>query len=318
MSRSVAEACDNILKIGILDHEFGIPKLWPTQNAQVRDLNLEDEYYALNQELAAELDQLVYYNKLKELQNVDVSEIAENCREIAETDQFADLSLHELETVLKTHTELFKTPALLNEYLAMALPMIRAVYHGNSSLADSEFTILNNLKKLYSQYNEHPANVSRLMEQNNAKNDSIKTVADLLAQTHVKFAESVTPNLKTLHDLNQEYLVLQNTYSNQVQLQTDASARVPSEQKKLRQAVAAFSRRISAVSVLCDFLPNLILCQSSNWNSDAKLNAIVEDCQDIADKLPALGKLSTRSVKSISVEEILKTDFDELAEAFEF
>lgn len=317
MSKSVVDACDEILGLGILDHEYGIPKLWPTQNSQTRDLDLEDEYYALNQQLAAQLDELVYLNRLKELQRHEKEEIADFLDQIRQNEQLSDLSMAELEMFLKTHTEHFKTPVLLNDYLAMALPVIRAVYHGNSSLADSEFTILNNLKKLYSQYNQHPANISRLMGQYNSRNELVERDAQLAAQVHLKFSGSVASNLKQLHDLNEEYLVLQNTYANQVQSQTDASARVPAEQRKLRLSVSALSRRISTVSVLCDLLPNLILCQSSNWNSDAKLNAIVEECQDVAEKLPQMSSLSSRTAKNITIDEILKIDFDELAEAIE-
>lgn len=317
MSQAVSDACDELLSLGILDHEYGIPKLWPNSSFQLQDFDLEDEYYALNQQLTLELDKLVYLNKKKELRCLNNVDIEKAFEEIRANELFNGLSVLEIEHFLQSHSENFKTTALLNDYLALALPVLRAIYHGNSSLADSEFTVLNNLKKLYSQYNEHPANISRLMQQYSKQNELLAQEADILAQIEQLFATHITEHVKELHELNQEYLVVQNTYSNQVQSQTDASSQVPSEQKKLRMAVSGLAKRMSSISVLCDLLPNLILCQSSNWYNDSTLRAIVEDCQDTAENLLRCRPLSVRTMKNIGIDDILKIDFDELAETLE-
>lgn len=314
MSQDIEKACDDILSLGILDHEYGIPSLW--QNANVtRDLDLEDEYYQLNQQLAAELDRLVYLNRMKELRGTSPEEITLLYEEMTQIDQLKGLSDNEIEHFMKTHTDHFKTTALLNEYLALALPLIRAVYHGNSTLAHSEFTILNNLKKLYSQYNEHPANISRLMGGYEAQNENIAKEADLLVQIDKLFSTSITERFKELDELNQEYLVFQNTYANQIQSQTDASSQLPTEVKRLRTAVGGLAKKMTSVSILCDLLPNLVLCQSSNWYNDRSLVGIIEDCQDTAEGLSEVEQLSTRTIKRTTVESILKMDFEEIAEA---
>lgn len=313
MSEDVEKACDDILALGILDHEYGIPKLW-LNSSVVQDFDLEDEYYQLNQQLATELDKLIYLNKMKELQGSSAEEITQLYEEVIQLDQLKGLSNDEMEKFLIAHTEHFKTTALLNEYLALALPLLRAIYHGNSTLADSEFTILNNLKKLYSQYNDHPANISRLMRGYEDQNGHVAKEAELLAQIETLFASAVTEHVKLLHELNQEYLVLQNTYTNQVQSQTDSSSEMPSEVKKLRTAVAGLAKKMSSVSVLCDLLPNLVLCQSSNWYNDKSLRGVVEDCQDTAEQLSEIVQLSTRSIKSVTVESIFKMDFEEIVD----
>lgn len=314
MSQDVENACDEILALGILDHEYGIPPLWRNTTV-IQDFDLEDEYYHLNQQLAAELDKLVYLNRMKELRTMDPKEISHLYEDMAQIDQLKGLSDEEMDQFMKTHTEHFKTTALMNEYLALALPMIRSVYHGNSTLAHSEFTILNNLKKLYSQYNDHPANISRLMRGYEAQNEKLAKEADILAQIEMLFSTEITENVKQLHELNQDYLVLQNTYANQIQSQTDASSDMPTEVKKLRVAVAGLAKKMSSVSVLCDLIPNLVLCQSSNWYNDKSLIAVVEDCQDTAERLSRVEHLSTRTIKATTVESILKMDFAEMVEA---
>lgn len=315
MSLAVNEACDAIVALGTLDHEYGIPKIWPRARLLADDLDLEDEYYRLNQELAHELDQLVNLSKTKELQELSPESIAEQFEEIQKDEYLSQLSLQEAEHFLQSHRDNFKTTALLNDYLTLALPVLRAIYHGNSSLADSEFTVLNNLKKLYSQYNDHPANISRLIQQYEKQNALLAEDAAILAQIEHLYSTSIARSMKELHELNQEYLVLQNTYGNQVQSQSDASAQAPSEQRKVRVAVSGLAKRVSSVSVLCDLLPNLILCQPSNWYNDETLRAIVEDCQDTSEKLVSAKGLSVRTIRGIGIDEILKMDFQELAEA---
>lgn len=314
MSQEVSDACDELLSLGILNHEYGIPRIWSDSPRKLQDHDLEQQYYKLNLELASELNKLVYLNKEKELLQLDPAEISAEVTKICEDGRFSGLSLDEIEHFLHVHTNTFKT-TLLNDFFAQAQSILRSIYHDNSSLADTELSVLNNLKKLYSQYNDHPANISRLIEAYNEQNRLLQEEAEVVASLEHLFSTSVSENMKKLHDLNQEYLVLQNTFQNQVQSQTDASSRVPSDQKKLRSVVATLARRISTIRILGDFLPNLVLCQSSNWYSDAKLRAIVDECQEIGEEMPDLAELGTNG--RVALENILRIDFDEVAAAIE-
>lgn len=302
---SLSDACDDLLGLGILEHEHGIPNIWQ-KSSEIQKSGLEEEYYRLNQELATEVNKLVQLNKLQELRKLSAPEIEELYEAIEDDEQLQNLTQLELEEFLTTHTNNFKTQALMNEYLTMSLPVLRAIYHGNA-LTESEFSVLNNLKKLYSHYNEHPANINRLLLNYKNHQGLVAEHAAVSAELNMFLASTVTEQMLQLKELNEEYLVLQNTYRNQIEAHSESS-RAP-EQRRIVLAVGTLSRRITSVAVLCDFLPNLILCQATNWYNDKTLKAIVEDCQEISEKLPAL---STR--KRLEMDEILEMDFDEVAE----
>lgn len=303
MSDLLSEACNDLLALGILEHEHGVPVLWQ-KSTNIQKSGLEELYYNLNRELATQLNELVRLNKLTELQKLPEEAIDQIFTQTTNEDlTLRELPQEELEDFLKSHTNAFKTDALMNDYLAMALPVLRAVYHGN--LTESEFSVLNNLKKLYSHYNNHPANISRLMRNYKKQDKLYSTRAELSVELDRFLATTVTDQMTELKVLNDEYSVLQNTYKNQIYAQSDASERFP-ELRRISLAVGVLSKRLAAVSVLCDFLPNLVLCQATNWYNDKTLRSIIEDCQDTAETLPSLKR-------KLGMSEILETDFEKIS-----
>lgn len=297
----LSAACDDILGGLLLDHDYGIPKLWPRNTPQVKKSVEEDEYYTLNTELSTLLNELMRLNRASELKSQTAEQIKQLYDESVGS-EFPDQSPAEVARFLEEHTESFKTQALTNDFLAVALPILRAVYQGSLSLTDAEFTVLNNLKKLYSHYNEHPSNIRRLIrEYKRAQTAAGKSAA---ASTRVdEFVSSKIAELvQELDELNAEYLVLENTYNNQLK----AHSITPAEQKRLQRDYKVLRRRFATISVYCELLPNLILCQATNWSNDNKLMAIIEDCQDTLERLEELN--------GDSIDEILRTDFKKIAE----
>lgn len=302
---SLSEACDDLLSLGILQHEYGIPKLWPHTAPQVQKPDLETEYYALNQQLASVVNRLVFVNKMVELRQTDAQSVGEEFAENLSSEVFQNMSFTEKESHLRGMAR-FKLEELTSDFLTAALPVLRSIHQENSTLTDSEFTILNNLKKLYSHYNEHHANIRRLLAEYTTQKSGLNMELELHSQIQQILSEKLTPALEELDTLNNEYLVLQNTYENRLSArETDALALAL---RKLKQALYTLSRRISRLSALCELLPNLVLCQASNWYSDKALLAVVEECQDLGETLE--GFPETENLRL--VDEVLKTDLETL------
>ncbi|GEQ68037.1 hypothetical protein JCM33374_g1703 [Metschnikowia sp. JCM 33374] len=305
---SLSEACDDLLSSGILHHEYGIPVLWPRTAPLVQKPDLETEYYHLNRDLATAVNRLVYLNRIDQLHQMDPQKVDEAFSDAFSAGPFKDMSFEEKERHLHGLTR-FKTDTLTTDFLSMALPVLRSIYQENSALTDAEFTILNNLKKLYSHYNQHPANIRRLLDEYNTQTSKVLQEAALHAEIDTFLKTELVPNLSELESLNNDYLALQNTYDNKVTARESPSS--DTVVKKLKQASLTCSRRLLRLSALCDLLPNLILCQASNWHSDKALLDVMNDCQDLAEKLeyvPDIFALSSRSV-----DEILKADLGDLA-----
>ncbi|GBL52276.1 hypothetical_protein [Candidozyma auris] len=313
---SFSEACDELLKTGILDHEHGIPKLWHKSADELqKPQGPHDQYYNLNKRLLANLDEIVYKDKFKQLRALSADEIDSLYEEMIQSEPLKSLPPGtDLDAFLENHTKAFKTGVLMGDYLPSALPIVRAIHHGNNNLADSEISILNNLKRLYSHYNDHPANVKYLIKAYREKNNVTAETASVAAEVQSYIHSVLLPKLQRLEKLNAELQVLQNTYNNQVEARSSAAEKAPLETKKLRAEVLSLSKRLTSLAVLCDFLPNLILCQASNWHSDKSLRTILGDCQNIAEAIEGyIPTLHYRKAKSLRVDDLLQIDFEPLA-----
>lgn len=313
---SLSEACEELLETGFLDHEHGIPKLWHQLAEELqKPKGPHAQYYNINKTLLLNLDQIVYKDRLKQLQELskeDIDALHEDMTQLEPLLQFKNQQ--EIQSFLEKHTQSFKTQTLMADYLPSALPIVRAIHHGNASLADLEISILNNLKRLYSHYNDHPANIKRLIRAYRQNGVLTKDVAATSSEVSSYLSSVLLPKLQRLEKLNEELTVLQNTYKNQVEARSSAAENAPLETKKLRADFLQLSKRLTSVAVLCDFLPNLILCQASNWHSDALLRNIMEDCQDVAEAIEAFTSvLHYKHAKSMKVDDILQIDFEPLA-----
>lgn len=313
---SLSKACDELLETGILDHEHGIPKLWHKLAEQLlKPKGPHNQYYHLNKSLQAGLDDLVYKDKLKQLRELPAEEIDALYEAMAALEPVKTFETRkDIETFLENHTKSFKTQTLMGDYLPSALPIVRAIHHGNASLADLELSILNDLKRLYSLYNDHPANIKRLIKAFEENHKLKRQTASVSAEVSSYMSSILLPKLQRLEKLNEELTVLENTYKNQIEARSSAADKAPLVTKQLRADVLLLSKRLTTIAVLCDFLPNLILCQASNWYTDTQLRTIVEDCQDAAEAIEGyISVLHYRSAKKLKVDEILQIDFEPLS-----
>lgn len=312
---SLNEACDELLETGILDHEHGIPRLWYKLAEELLDpQGPQSKYYNLNKGLLENLDGIVYQDKLKQLRELPKDEIDALYETMALLEPLLLFkNQEEILAFLEKHTKTFKTQALMGDYIPSALPIVRAIHHGNASLADLEISILNNLKRLYSHYNDQYANIKRLIKAYREDSTLTKKVASVSAEVNSYISTVLLPKLQRLEKLNDELVVLQNTYKNQVEARSSAAEKAPLETKKLRAEVLQLSKRLTTTAVLCDFLPNLILCQASNWHSDSLLRTIMEDCQDVAEAIEGyISSLHYKNARTLKVDDILQIDFEPL------
>lgn len=303
---SLENTCDELLA-NLDTLQTGIPTLWPRTAPQVRSLPQEDEYYALNLQLTAKLNTLMYLHRAQELRALLAGEV----RRLYDETFDEGTSAAEQASFLSTHTNDFKTHALMNDTLAAALPVVRAIYQGTPALTDAEFTVLNNLKKLYSHYNEHPANVRRLVGEQKRHDAAQAKHAAVAADIEHTLALALAPRVRELDELNAEYLVLQNTYRNQLESNPASEGLV--DIGAARRDVRLLAKRVAAVSVLAELLPNLILCQATNWSSDEKLLKIMVDCQDAAENLAQVPPLPP--AQSFSVDDLGRIDWTTVASA---
>lgn len=313
---SLNDACDELLETGILGHEHGIPKLWHPLSEQLqKPEGPHAQYYNINKNLLEKLDQIVYKDRLKQLEKLPKEEIDALYETMALLEPLQEFkNQEEILSFLAKHNDSFKTRTLMGDYLPSALPIVRAIHHGNASLADLEISILNNLKRLYSHYNDHPANIKRLIRAYRENGSLTKNIAAVSSEVNSYISSVLLPKLQRLEKLNEELVVLQNTYKNQVEARSSAAEKAPLETKKLRADVLQLSKKVTSVAILCDFLPNLILCQASNWHSDTLLRAIMEDCQDVAEDIEAfVSVLHYKNARRMEVDDILQIDFEPLS-----
>lgn len=285
---SIESACDELIASGILEHEHGIPRLWPRSAPALHDCELEAEYYQVHKDFLLEVDELVYLDTLQSLQNLDELRIRELYSSIEDDKYLGGLDASQVELFLLTHNRNFRTQLLMSETVTLALPILRAVHHGNAALTDAEFTILNNLKKLYSRHNEHPSNIralvaayeehKRKLDEKHNQDSEIKSI--LTDQIHDKLQE--------LQELTTAMELIENTLQNRINGEDDETTQLGKRYRRLRG-------QVDLLRLLCDFLPNLILCQAKNWYNDKKLREVVERCQQIELSLPDMEDLADLS-----------------------
>lgn len=282
MSLEIALVCDLLLDVLPLEH--GVPQLW----ARTRPApNLESQYRQLHAELGAEVNKLVALNKKKQLLAVSAAEIRAQTQVAVESAGWTHVARAQLAEELRLHAQVFRAQSL-DVFLAAALPVLRATYHGNGLLTDSEFAVLNNLKKLYSQYNAHAGNVARAVRgsrQLGAAAEARAAVAGEVEQI-LRRMEQLVETWRALHADQQ---VVRNTLANLGAARTDAAERMPEAAAKVAALAREAARRAGAAAVVCDFVPALVLCQAASWYDDEGLRAAVEECQAVGEGLRDAG-----------------------------
>lgn len=300
---SISEACDEILNSDILDHEFGLPKL----NNDKSPISANSIYYETNKNLTKSLSKLVYLDRIKALEVLSDSEIDTKFSEINSIAPLNDLS---------THTACFRDGSLLNDYLTMALSVLRSIHHDGDALAPAEKEIASNLSKLYSKSCQSEiSSVHNGMAKSQQVQQLQKEHGTISGEIDHVLTSVIGPKLQICAELHDEYYALENTYKNHFESSALVAALLSSPQmKRLRSSVLVLSKKLAAISILCDLVPNLILCLPSDWHNDETLLNIMMECQDIAEKAdPFIVAFS--NYKLLTPEEILRVDYKELAEA---
>lgn len=274
---------------------------WPRESTEPSELELEKEYYEVNGLLASCLDELVYLNKMKELNQLDKTELDKKYLELKDLDIFEEKSDDEIEAFLVNHLEKVKRQALLRDFLPIALPVLRAIHIENTSLTESEYLVLNNLKKLYSRYNEHPANIKRLIGEYNQSIELLDKKLLLLAQIEKFISCDLKEKVDSINTNMKELAILQ----------TQERESLPTEQRdkkasSLKKDCKSLHNRLTRISILCDLLPRLVLCHPSNWYNDTSLREIIESCQDVSEALPDFKVLGKADL--LTLEELLELD----------
>lgn len=302
---SLSEACDELLKSEFLDHEFGLPLLEdPTTQSEPET----SEYYKANGQLTEQLTKLVYLDKLKELRELDEEALEERYRAIGGgggnfgepvNSGNSDISGNSEEALLIWN---FRDKSLLNEYLTMALLVLRLIHHdGGLSPAKSEIA-----EELERMYNAETGSVHQLISEFERKQQLVKEHAELSAEIDHFLVSVLSPKLESCLELQQEWTALKNTYSNRMDAAGVAAAALGD--RKLRAGVSLLGKRVSVISALCDLIPNLILCLPSDWHHDETLLRIMKDVQRIAEAVEPYTELGA----GMPVEQAAKVDYNEM------
>lgn len=293
MSLQIADVCDQLLDTLPLEH--GVPPLW----ARPRPVRtLEHRYRQLHAALAAELNRLVALNKKKQLVGVSGADLRAQTEAAVQSAGWPQGARTQLAAELRLHAQTFRAAAL-DQFLAAALPVLRATYHGNGLLTDSEFAVLNNLKKLYSQYNAHPGNVARVVAAGAAGGAAEQVRAEVAGETE-RLLRQVATRMETWRALHADQQVMRNTLANL------GAARMPEAAARVEALERDARRRARAAAVLCDVVPALVLCPAGSWYNDGGLRAAVEECQAVGEAI-----LEWEAVEP----EALEVDFAALAAA---
>lgn len=277
---SLDTICDELLP-KFASHNYGIPALW-VRNPEKTQPELEKSYYDQNGKLATHLDKLVYLNKMQRLRQLDVSTINDQYLEFLGEEIVKELEEQQLELFLVNHLTAVKTHALLRDYLPLALPVLRAIHIDNASLTESELLILNNLKKLYSRYNEHPANIRWLMNEYERSTQLLEKRLNLMAQIQESLETELAPKIRRLNAYNKEIQQLKHLSKEGSLTATE----IIDATTNLRHQLKTLLQLLQKISVLCDLIPALVLCHPSNWYNDKSLREIMEKGQDVAETIP--------------------------------
>lgn len=291
---NLSHACDQLLSL--LQHEFGIPQLWPEVTRSSEDLRPELDYFALAAVLAHKLDRVVYLNCMQRLVAQDRPWIESKYTEIFDTPIFRSMSNAQIRRFL-LHMAAFKNDDLA-PLLASALPVLRLIFLENQTLTNAELSVLNNLKKAGSAYNAHPANIRPLMAEYERSLALLSAVAhkDVDILSHVR--HTMAPLVGQLHSLAAEHRALDNTFQNQFG--------AGPEDKRLRTLLRDYKkleRKTRLLSILSDLLPQMVLCLPTNWYEDERLHAIILDCLELLEKLAEVPRVS-------SMHDALSTEYE--------
>lgn len=292
------KACDHVLKsTRLLSHEYGVPPLEPAAVDAADDdlLLLEALYCEMYRTLVDKLNHLLYVNRLKELAEMPDDKINELYEETIAPQLLQSHDTALVESHYRSHIA-FKTDTVLNTHLATVVPVLRAIHHDEAAVTPTERNLLVNLKQLFSDTGK--ASTSRLMQGTSANDAALSGYASLHQQLHELIAHDVAPKLRQFHQLSS---TLESHKKSLVSLRREAVS--DDDVAQLRDTAAQLVHRWTRIAVYCDLVPNLVMCNPTNWYEDEKLREAIEECSAYAED-------ARRWIKAVGdVDAVMALDF---------
>lgn len=294
MSDKLGEACNDFLgATSILSHQYGIPKIRQQQDftswAHIHDL--EKQYYTAYQNLTHKLNHLMYLTKLKEVAN-----LRDTSLQIDQIKQAMDINnLDELYQFLQLQNNLVKTDSLLNRFLLMSAPILRAINQAN--LNTSETKILDRLGLLY----DDNGLVYKVQEIENKKRNE----SNQLQQNPFEIIYTeIRPLMDEVEQLDSQFKELQTRYIYQKEAQVGENE----ETRKQYEELVFRWHKLDRLSLL---LILLITSLPYVWLSDELLMSIMLDLNDVRDKLNKYQSVvNENNIEDFTTKELLSLEFE--------
>lgn len=294
MSDKLGEACNDFLgATSILSHQYGIPKIQQQQDftswAHIHDL--EKQYYTAYQNLTHKLNRLMYLTKLREVANLkDTSLQIDQIKRAMDID-----NLDELYQFLQLQNSLVKTDSLLNRFLLMSAPILRAINQAN--LNTSETKILDQLGLLY----DDNGLVYKVQEiENKKRNESNQPQRNPFEIIYTE----IRPLMDEVEQLDSQFKELQARYIHQKEAQVG-------ENEEARQQYQELVFRWHKLDRLSLLLILLITSLPYAWLNDEVLMNMMLDLNDVRDKLNKYQSVvNENNIEDFTTTELLSLEFE--------
>ncbi|KAI5949058.1 hypothetical protein KGF57_004888 [Candida theae] len=293
MSDELGKICDDFLEAtSILSHEHGIPRVQKQEDftSWSRIHNWEKRYYTAYQELTHKLNRLMYLTKLKELANVD-----NPSQEVAKIKGEMDIDdLDELLQFLRLQNDVIKTDTLLNRFLLMSSPVLKAIHHAN--LNTSETKITDRLGVLYNE-NGLAFRVQELENKKRCEERQEENPFDII-YTEIK------PLMEKIEQSELQFKELQIKYVSQKKAQVE-------ENEGARKRYQELVERWHKLDQLSLLLILLITSLPYVWSNDESLMTMMLELNGIRNKLMKYQLVVNKDdIKDFSTQELLTLEFD--------
>lgn len=314
MSQELENSYRELLEsTSLLSHEYGVPNLEATNLYTTTVANhgidndllfLETSYVKLYEELIDKITQLVYEKEVKELEKLTDEEIEARYK-----------SLHLKDAEFYENQLRFRNKTLLNEYLTNTLPILRSIHQNDLTLTRTEKNILTNLKILFSNNAEFQggSNINQLIKNYNDDNEAQDKYVRLRVEALNLLKYELEPELQQFHYSS---VLLTTKRKDLLQLKKQKIGEVSFDDidslDLLKEKYNEVVERWMTISVLCDLLPNLIMCIPTNWYNDKKLLTIIHDCEELGQVFSKYQSIvNLKNLHQLTNEELLLVDFEE-------
>ncbi|RLV91689.1 hypothetical protein JA1_003689 [Spathaspora sp. JA1] len=305
MTQELATACDSLLEYtSLLQHSFDIPKIAQSKsNKSNKTQILQNEYYTLYKQLNHKLSRLIYLNKLKELkEDTDIHTNEQTLVHIKQ--QFEHIQDNEelFRFISNQNTEI-KINKLFNRYLLMTAPILKSIHY--SDLTESETQILHDLQKLYDLQS---GIALKLLNQTKTFNEDQELYFTKLNELQNLITEDIKPILMESTSVNTQLEQVNKKYVKLKEETVDDTSNSSS-----RVAVLELVDKWDKLKKLTCLIPLLISSLPSNWYSDESLITIMNDCDEISERLDRLTSvLNKQNVGYYTTKSLYAFEFNEV------